>query len=229
MQPVNHDQRRSRADNKRCPVLSDPLAAALASLTGLAPFVVTARLMAGLDFDEAAKRAPNLRQIFDLIAKPSLVESFDREHPAIPEQPFLSPLAWAYYSAYSAIMTSAFVTARALAEGLEDAGTRLDLKTTKPFRQIDEAVLKQAPAIRLSSRRSYMGVQTMNKQSEDKIASLQDELNEINPAKDELNEQDLNKVSGGSFDIEQVLNIGSQSSGAGAGKITFNPFSITRK
>jgi type VI secretion system secreted protein Hcp len=32
-----------------------------------------------------------------------------------------------------------------------------------------------------------------------------------------------------SFDIEQVLNIGSQSSGAGAGKVTFNPFSITRK
>lgn len=32
-----------------------------------------------------------------------------------------------------------------------------------------------------------------------------------------------------SFDIEQTLNIGSQSSGAGAGKITFNPFSITRR
>ena len=31
-----------------------------------------------------------------------------------------------------------------------------------------------------------------------------------------------------SFDIEQTLNIGSQSSGAGAGKIVFNPFSITR-
>lgn len=31
-----------------------------------------------------------------------------------------------------------------------------------------------------------------------------------------------------SFDIEQTLNIGSQSTGAGAGKITFNPFSITR-
>ena len=31
------------------------------------------------------------------------------------------------------------------------------------------------------------------------------------------------------FDIEQVLNIGSQSSGAGAGKVTFNPFTITRK
>ncbi len=32
-----------------------------------------------------------------------------------------------------------------------------------------------------------------------------------------------------SFDIEQTLNIGSQSTGAGAGRVTFNPFSITRK
>ena len=32
------------------------------------------------------------------------------------------------------------------------------------------------------------------------------------------------EVSDYSFDIEQVLNIGSQSSGAGAGKVTFNPF-----
>ncbi len=32
-----------------------------------------------------------------------------------------------------------------------------------------------------------------------------------------------------SFDIEQTLNIGSSSSGAGAGKVSFNPFSITRK
>ena len=39
----------------------------------------------------------------------------------------------------------------------------------------------------------------------------------------------LFEVEDFSFDIEQTLNIGSQSSGSGAGKITFNPFSITRK
>jgi type VI secretion system secreted protein Hcp len=39
----------------------------------------------------------------------------------------------------------------------------------------------------------------------------------------------LFEVEDYSFDIEQTLNIGSASSGAGAGKITFNPFSITRK
>jgi type VI secretion system secreted protein Hcp len=32
-----------------------------------------------------------------------------------------------------------------------------------------------------------------------------------------------------SFDIAQTLNIGSHASGAGAGKVTFNPFSVTRR
>lgn len=39
----------------------------------------------------------------------------------------------------------------------------------------------------------------------------------------------LFEVEDYSFDIEQVLNIGSQSSGAGAGKVAFNPFSFSRK
>ena len=39
----------------------------------------------------------------------------------------------------------------------------------------------------------------------------------------------LFEVEDYSFDIEQALNIGSQSSGSGAGKVMFNPFSITRK
>jgi type VI secretion system secreted protein Hcp len=32
-----------------------------------------------------------------------------------------------------------------------------------------------------------------------------------------------------SFDVEQTLNIGSQTSGSGAGKVTFNPFQITKQ
>ena len=37
------------------------------------------------------------------------------------------------------------------------------------------------------------------------------------------------EVENYSFDIAQVLNIGSQSSGVGAGKVTFDPLIITRK
>ena len=47
--------------------------------------------------------------------------------------------------------------------------------------------------------------------------------------KDAANAKALFEVEDFSFDIEQTLNIGSQSTGAGAGKVTFNPFSITRK
>ena len=39
----------------------------------------------------------------------------------------------------------------------------------------------------------------------------------------------LFEIEDWSFDVEQTLKIGSQSSGAGAGKVTFNPFTITRK
>jgi type VI secretion system secreted protein Hcp len=37
------------------------------------------------------------------------------------------------------------------------------------------------------------------------------------------------EVTSFSFDVEQTLNLSSQSSGAGAGKIQFNPFKVSRK
>jgi hypothetical protein len=62
----------------------------------------------------------------------------------------------------------------------------------------------------------------MNKPTEDKtaentITSEQPaQVSEKPSAQGELNEEELKKVAGGT--------IGSQSSGAGSGKITFNPF-----
>jgi len=46
---------------------------------------------------------------------------------------------------------------------------------------------------------------------------------------DVAKQQGLFEIEDFSFDIEQTLNIGSQSTGAGAGKVTFNAYSITRK
>jgi type VI secretion system secreted protein Hcp len=54
-----------------------------------------------------------------------------------------------------------------------------------------------------------------------------DEL--IGPFKKATGDKGIFEIEDYSFDIEQTLAIGSQSTGAGAGKITFNPFSITRK
>jgi hypothetical protein len=47
----------------------------------------------------------------------------------------------------------------------------------------------------------------------------------VPPKTGEISDAEMEKVAGG---IEQTLNIGSGSSGVGAGKVTFNPFSITR-
>jgi hypothetical protein len=57
------------------------------------------------------------------------------------------------------------------------------------------------------------------KSSEEKQQPETNEPTQPRP-EEELSEGELEQASGG---------IGSQSSGAGAGKITFNPFSITRK
>ncbi len=51
----------------------------------------------------------------------------------------------------------------------------------------------------------------------------------IKPGVGTKDDPSLFEIEDFSFDIEQTLNIGSQSTGAGAGKVTFNPFSITRK
>jgi type VI secretion system secreted protein Hcp len=57
----------------------------------------------------------------------------------------------------------------------------------------------------------------------------QAKISSDNPLGSDIQAGNIFEIDDFSFDIEQVLNIGSQSSGAGAGKVTFNPFQITRK
>lgn len=52
--------------------------------------------------------------------------------------------------------------------------------------------------------------------------------NESNLGKD-IQAGSVFEIDDFNFDIEQVLNIGSQSSGIGAGKVTFNAFTVNRK
>ena len=61
-------------------------------------------------------------------------------------------------------------------------------------------------------------------------------MSKTEPYLTKLSDAELAMVTGGiaptlmpPFDIEQILSIGSQSTGAGAGRVTFNPFSNTRK
>lgn len=57
--------------------------------------------------------------------------------------------------------------------------------------------------------------------------TFDDQIGPVTNILDKGNAQFI-KISSCNSDIEQTLNIGSQSTGAGAGKITFNPFKITK-
>jgi type VI secretion system Hcp family effector len=51
----------------------------------------------------------------------------------------------------------------------------------------------------------------------------------VDPFRDGVDQRAFFAIDSWAMDVEQTLNIGSQSTGAGAGKVTFNPFSITRR
>src|SRR5664279_3763207 len=58
-------------------------------------------------------------------------------------------------------------------------------------------------------------------------ATFDDNIVPVSRVLDTDNKQFI-RIGSYNCDVEQVLNIGSQSSGAGAGKIQFNPFRITK-
>jgi type VI secretion system Hcp family effector len=84
----------------------------------------------------------------------------------------------------------------------------------------------------IDSYMCFIGYDDKYLQSESQVdlkVSVQDAKELATPFATAFSNGGLFEVEDYSFDIEQTLGIGSQSTGAGAGKVTFNPFSITRK
>ncbi|MDX2144453.1 MAG: hypothetical protein SFV19_13940 [Rhodospirillaceae bacterium] len=73
--------------------------------------------------DEAAKN-PKLRAFFEVINKSVDHKAFD--HLTMIERPFLTSLAWSYFSAYEAIVASAFLLSKTMELGLDDGRKLLD-------------------------------------------------------------------------------------------------------
>lgn len=86
----------------------------------LAPLRNMAEILAQYDFDAAAKVAesnPKLRQAFEMLsqlADPAKID-FGKPHKA---RPFVSPMGWAYFTAYSAIASQAMAKVQVLRFGM---------------------------------------------------------------------------------------------------------------
>jgi hypothetical protein len=93
-------QRQALVDKRRLEAV-DGLRAAFTALT---PFTMVPKLMTSINFDVAARevhRHPNTQKFFRMISGGDQTANLSKiaQHPGKNEQPFVSPLAWAYFSA----------------------------------------------------------------------------------------------------------------------------------
>lgn len=93
------------------------------AVVSFAPAKSIAQLIAGFKFDAMSKVAAKdqrVRDMFSSLKFPTIKEM--RTEQAIKSRPYLSPLSWAYYSAYQAIVLHALLRLEVLKSGIDIEG-----------------------------------------------------------------------------------------------------------
>jgi hypothetical protein len=101
----------------------------------LAPLKSVAASAAAINFEYAAKQLPKnpkLGKLFEAFLSPVADDKIP-DDPAKYEQPFVSPLAWAYLLAYRTVLIGAWVRVKVLSLGVEIKGDLFDTKNMQSF------------------------------------------------------------------------------------------------
>jgi hypothetical protein len=91
------------------------------SVIALGPAKTVSHTMASIKFDVASKRAasdPKVREMFNTVGGNFDLKNF-KTPDASKTRPFISPLAWAFYSAYESIVMNAALKLQMLKSGLD--------------------------------------------------------------------------------------------------------------
>jgi DNA-binding protein Fis len=132
-------QRQALVDKRRLEAI-DGLWAAFTTLT---PFTFVSKMMGSINFDAAARQVhqhPNMQQFFRMISGGDQTENLAKmaQHSGRSQQPFVSPLAWAYFSAYQTVVVGAYIRAKVLEIGMEGAN---ELITDEPIKNVLKTAL----------------------------------------------------------------------------------------
>ena len=132
-------QRQALVDKRRLEAIDGLWAA----FTTLAPLTAVAKMMGSIKFDVAAREAyrhPNTQQFFRVISGGDQKENLAKigQQSGRSHQPFVSPLAWAYFSAYQAVVFGAYIRAKVLEMGVEDAHKMIN---DEPIRNVLKTAL----------------------------------------------------------------------------------------
>lgn len=111
-------QRQALLDKRRMDAVERVWAAVMA----LTPYRVAASMMVSLNLKAVVEEAPRhagVRKLAELITR--LPPNFKLENVAKNERPFVSPMAWAYFSAFQTVLLTIYTQAKALEIGLENS------------------------------------------------------------------------------------------------------------
>jgi len=103
-----------------------------AATMSLGPYRQVASLMSMLKIKAISDKAPKdpaLREFMETISK--LPENFKHENLAVQEQPFISPMAWAYFSALYSTLLVIYGQAKILSIGIENSYDLVDLASIR--------------------------------------------------------------------------------------------------
>ncbi len=103
-----------------------------AATVALAPHRAIGRMMERINFKEAAKAAPTderVRQLFKTFNQMGPAKLPDNTGPI--ERPFLSPLVWAHFAAYHAVVSLTFLQMQLLEKGAADIDKMLRLDSVE--------------------------------------------------------------------------------------------------
>lgn len=162
-----------------------------------APYKVLSAQMAMIKFDAAAEdtpQNPNLRKFFEIIGN-VIPDRKPPDNPAKNEQPFVSPIAWALFSAYQAVLVHAYLMVKVLELGIKDAGKLIKtesvgnlLKTALPYmtKYIDEHgsaryhyFLDELEAKLLAELRSMLEGEDIDKASVEQSAKIMKAVDQV--------------------------------------------------
>lgn len=125
------------------------------AVVDLAPYKFLSSTMAIVKFDEASKEAsrnPNFRKIFEMLG--NIPNKKFPDNAAMLEQPFVSPMSWACFSAYQTVLALAFAQMKFLELGIEDPEKYLKTSSVEDLLKI--ALPHQSPVIdQFGSAASY--------------------------------------------------------------------------
>jgi hypothetical protein len=129
-----------------------------AAFIALSPYYVVSNYMCHINIETASKEVStnsNMRKFFEFLGSSTKSVKLP-DPPSKTEQLFVSPMAWAYFSAYQTVVMLAFALAKALESGIQDISKLIKFEAVSSM--LEAALPHHATLIETEGFSAYHGL-----------------------------------------------------------------------